>query len=388
MLATLVALRLCALSHVLLFVAALLASRATPSARLWGSTFGLCTACYLALPLVRRVGVDGASLAPLVALTHLPALFFPLFLHALYEDRPLPRPVAPAALAVAALAFLAPPLAERSLLPLVALQLLKILCVAAALLVVLRGRDGDLVDARRASRSLVAAAIALLMGLIVIAELAGGFRVGTILELVGIGAILALAFLINLALMRFDGWLEAGGAAANEGEGRNIGTGPGTLAGETARSGLPTTAAGTIPHSVRIAAAEAEGDSGPMRTEPAADASVALAERARAAMREERLYADHDLRVATLAAHLDVPEYRLRRAINGTLGHRNFNQFVNGYRLDEAAGRLATDPRTPVLTIALDVGFRSISSFNAAFRERYGRAPGAYRLERGAGIAK
>ncbi|NIM18801.1 MAG: helix-turn-helix domain-containing protein, partial [Candidatus Latescibacteria bacterium] len=37
------------------------------------------------------------------------------------------------------------------------------------------------------------------------------------------------------------------------------------------------------------------------------------------------------------------------------------------------------EPRTPVLTIALDVGFRSLSSFNTAFRAHYGKTPTGYR---------
>jgi len=98
-------------------------------------------------------------------------------------------------------------------------------------------------------------------------------------------------------------------------------------------------------------------------------------------MREERLYADHDLRVGTLAQSLKIPEYKLRQKINQELGYRNFNQFVNHYRIEEAGIKLREDTRTPVLTIALDVGFRSISSFNSAFQARFGLSPTKYRTE-------
>jgi AraC-like DNA-binding protein len=96
-------------------------------------------------------------------------------------------------------------------------------------------------------------------------------------------------------------------------------------------------------------------------------------------MSGDRAYADHDLRIADLSASLKVPEYQLRRTINRSLGYRNFNQFVNRYRIEEAARRLIDEPRIPVLTIALDVGFRSISSFNAAFRAHYQMTPTNYR---------
>jgi len=82
-------------------------------------------------------------------------------------------------------------------------------------------------------------------------------------------------------------------------------------------------------------------------------------------MKEQRLYADHDLRVASLAEKIGIPEYQLRKKIN-------FNQFVNRYRIEEAGERLLIETRTPVLTIALDVGFRSISSFNTAFQTYFG----------------
>ena len=61
--------------------------------------------------------------------------------------------------------------------------------------------------------------------------------------------------------------------------------------------------------------------------------------------------------------------------------NRNFNQFVNRYRIEEAGERLLSEARTPVLTIALDVGFRSISSFNTAFQAQFGVSPTQYRAQ-------
>lgn len=98
-------------------------------------------------------------------------------------------------------------------------------------------------------------------------------------------------------------------------------------------------------------------------------------------MRSERLYADHDLRVSSLAQLINLPEYKLRKKINQELGYRNFNHFVNHYRIEEAGVKLREDTRTPVLTIALDVGFRSISSFNSAFQAHFGLSPTKYRAE-------
>jgi AraC-like DNA-binding protein len=97
-------------------------------------------------------------------------------------------------------------------------------------------------------------------------------------------------------------------------------------------------------------------------------------------------YRREDLTVASLAALLGVPEYRLRKHINQRLGHRNFNAFVNGYRLDEARRALA-DPaqrELPVLSIALGSGFQSIGPFNRAFKAVTGLTPSEYRRGNGA----
>ena len=42
------------------------------------------------------------------------------------------------------------------------------------------------------------------------------------------------------------------------------------------------------------------------------------------------------------AVRLGEPEYRLRRLINQRLGHRNFNAYINGYRLADATAALTT----------------------------------------------
>ena len=123
------------------------------------------------------------------------------------------------------------------------------------------------------------------------------------------------------------------------------------------------------------------------RAEPQAPdpREAALLEALRRRMQEERAYREEDLNIAALAARLAVPEYRLRRLINQRLGHRNFAAFLNGYRLDDAMGALA-DPmqdQVPILTIALDAGFASIGVFNRAFKARTGVTPTEFRRTRG-----
>jgi AraC-like DNA-binding protein len=122
------------------------------------------------------------------------------------------------------------------------------------------------------------------------------------------------------------------------------------------------------------------------RTEPRADGgrdsvAPALLRRLDRLMTVERIYRQEGLTIAMLAARLDLPEHRLRQVINEGLGHRNFNVFLNRYRIDEAKAALsdAGQRDVPVLTIAMDAGFQSIGPFNRAFRADTGLTPTEFR---------
>ena len=105
-----------------------------------------------------------------------------------------------------------------------------------------------------------------------------------------------------------------------------------------------------------------------------------LFDRLTAAM-DNGLYRRTGLTITALAAELGYPEHQLRRLINKHLGFRNFSFFLNSFRIEEATERLQNPEhaRTPVLTIALDLGFASLGPFNRAFKEMTGVTPTAYR---------
>lgn len=116
---------------------------------------------------------------------------------------------------------------------------------------------------------------------------------------------------------------------------------------------------------------------------PEPDIDDPLATRLLAHMERERAYRDEGLTIAALAQQLGGQEYRLRRLINGRLGHRNFAAFLNGYRLAEVKAALADAGQAdvPILTIALDAGFGSLGPFNRAFREAEGMTPSEFRAQ-------
>lgn len=107
-------------------------------------------------------------------------------------------------------------------------------------------------------------------------------------------------------------------------------------------------------------------------------ANAALIARIIDKMEGGRLYTRPGLTIAELARETSIQEYRLRRLINKELRFKNFNQFLNHYRLREASQRLL-ERGTTVSSIALDIGYGSLSSFNSAFKAMFGMTPSEYR---------
>ena len=90
-------------------------------------------------------------------------------------------------------------------------------------------------------------------------------------------------------------------------------------------------------------------------------------------------YRTEGLTLRKLSLELDAPVHKTRALINGTLGYRNFSDYLNQLRITEARTRLRAEPDTPVLNIALDVGYRNISSFNRTFKDLVDSTPTEYR---------
>jgi AraC-like DNA-binding protein len=109
------------------------------------------------------------------------------------------------------------------------------------------------------------------------------------------------------------------------------------------------------------------------------DENNKLAGRLRETM-QAGIYRETGLTIGNLAKQIDMQEHNLRRLINKKLGYRNFNDFLNSYRIEEAASRLKGED-LPILTIALDSGFGSLTSFNSAFKQTFGVPPSQFRKE-------
>lgn len=96
-----------------------------------------------------------------------------------------------------------------------------------------------------------------------------------------------------------------------------------------------------------------------------------------------RAYREPNLTIGALANRLGLAEYKLRRAINRGRGYRNFNVFLNEYRIRDAKNML-TDPaksEISIIQIAMECGFQSLGPFNRAFKAGTGLTPTEFRRQ-------
>ncbi len=100
-------------------------------------------------------------------------------------------------------------------------------------------------------------------------------------------------------------------------------------------------------------------------------------ERIQVLLEGEHVYREMRLNRAALASKVGIGEQQLSRIINGHFG-KSFNELINGYRIGEAKLRLIAEP-TQITTIAFEVGFNSIASFNRVFKDMVGVSPTEFR---------
>jgi len=106
-----------------------------------------------------------------------------------------------------------------------------------------------------------------------------------------------------------------------------------------------------------------------------------LRKKLEALIEEKKVYRNEGLTIRELAEMLNEQEYKVRRLINGELGFRNFNDFLNKYRVNEAC-EILNDPtqnKKTILEITYSLGYQSIGPFNKAFKELKESTPTAFR---------
>lgn len=108
--------------------------------------------------------------------------------------------------------------------------------------------------------------------------------------------------------------------------------------------------------------------------------AASLKENLLAVMEREHPYRNSDLTLTDLASRLDTSPHKLSEVLNAQLD-QTFYDFVNGYRIRDVQRRMAEEQskNLTVLSLALDAGFASKSTFNQAFKKHTGQTPSVYR---------
>ncbi len=97
-------------------------------------------------------------------------------------------------------------------------------------------------------------------------------------------------------------------------------------------------------------------------------------------MENDRIYLQSELTLQDLADRLSIPSYQVTQSINEGL-QKNFYDLVNGYRVEEAK-RVLLDPasrNSKILTIGLEAGFNSKTTFNTVFKKFTGFTPSEFK---------
>jgi AraC-like DNA-binding protein len=95
-------------------------------------------------------------------------------------------------------------------------------------------------------------------------------------------------------------------------------------------------------------------------------------------MEAEKVYLDPELTLDQLSAQINVKPKVLSSVLNDHL-KKNFFDYVNFYRVEEAKRLLRENPDAKILGLLMDAGFNSKSSFNALFRKYTGQTPSQFR---------
>lgn len=96
-------------------------------------------------------------------------------------------------------------------------------------------------------------------------------------------------------------------------------------------------------------------------------------------MQEEQLHKDYKINREDISLKLNTNRTYLAAAIKKHSDGLTFSEFINSYRLRNAANLLTTNPNLNISEVADESGFNSRSTFNRLFLDYYGMSPSEFR---------
>jgi AraC-like DNA-binding protein len=101
-----------------------------------------------------------------------------------------------------------------------------------------------------------------------------------------------------------------------------------------------------------------------------------LSEKLKLLMQQEKAFKNPNITLASLSKQLDVKSYLTTKCLS-IIFEKNFNDFINEYRIEELK-LLLKNPKNQnftLLSLAFDVGFNSKASFNRTVKKLTGKSP-------------
>ncbi|WP_281613610.1 AraC family transcriptional regulator [Flammeovirga sp. SubArs3] len=121
-----------------------------------------------------------------------------------------------------------------------------------------------------------------------------------------------------------------------------------------------------------------EGSKKYERSSLSKDQAEAIVKRITQFVERNRLYLNHELSLSDLAEQSKTPKHHLSEALNIHL-EKNFYQFINEYRIQEAIRLIEEDPSRKLLHLAFECGFNTKATFNTYFKKTTGNTPSQFK---------
>ncbi len=104
--------------------------------------------------------------------------------------------------------------------------------------------------------------------------------------------------------------------------------------------------------------------------------------RIKSLMEEEKIFCDEDLSLNSFAGDLEIEPYQLSQIINEKF-NKNFNAYINEFRIEEAKKILIDDKKRSIVSVSYAVGFNSPATFYEWFFKITGFSPSKFRKSPG-----